>query len=280
MINSILDQSLGTHIVIVDNSSGSPQVQDLARQAGATYRTEPRIGLARARIAALELVPDEWSVVFVDDDNILDAGYVRAAVSRFEENPDLGMLGGRIRLPAGMSVPAFARPLLPYLAVRDLGDRFLMEPASPHWTQVEPVGAGMCISATLVPRVRERLTSSEGFLDLGRRGRRLASHDDAYIARIAFSEGMKWGYDPNLQLVHEIDERRLTRFQMARLLYAMGKSDLVLTSALGVDPEHPYPRNPWEALRMYVWHATHRPGGRYSGLRFFGQIEHDRNSKS
>lgn len=229
--------------LLVDNASADP----LAGRVGldglprGRHVREARIGLALARLRAYREAAGAV-IVFVDDDNVLDPGYLEAALARFEAEPDLGACGGR-------TIAAFEAPPPPWfdglgidLACRDLGDDAL----SACWTGVPvedrtyprcaPVGAGLAVRREAFGRYVEAAASDPLRTGLGRAGRSLASGEDNDIVMSVLEAGWRVAYCPELRLEHHIPAGRVEAGYLARIAYGANRTWPLVLDVHGIRP--------------------------------------------
>lgn len=271
VVLSILNNSIHGRILIIDNASTNSVPSMIAQKYQLNEIMEPRLGNAYARFTAIQNVEEAELLIFVDDDNYLDCHYIEEALKLANENSVWGAFGGKQLQNITLDVEKFFKPLLPYVAIRDLGPRVLEVDATLNWSEIEPVGAGMCLNPRLVHYLKTYLTSNDHYFLLGRKGSATLSGEDSFIARSAYFLGMKWGYSPKLELVHDINQDRLSMKYMARLLYSYGISDIHLDNALGNSEHYPYPTSLYAALKRWFYTTIKYQGGWIIGLRHFGQ---------
>jgi len=226
-------------VLIVDNCSvPALELQDFAAfvRSGVTFRIvrEPIPGLSRARIRAINETSGQW-ILFVDDDNELDTNFVENGLEIINRHSDLGCFGGKLLLPEYLRLePApWAKHLLPYLGIKDFGDSRITAKAN-FWGEWEPAGAGAFVHRSLLQMYCDRANSDDMTHKLGRSGKNsLASCDDSLLMRGAFFVGRGASYEPSLILYHHLDPKRFSFGYFRRLMYAYGKSHVVLESLLG-----------------------------------------------
>ena len=100
-------------LIVVDNASMSPVAAqiDLSWHPMAGVILEPRLGLTYARLAGFNATRGEV-LLYIDDDNILDADYLRLVLSAFASAPKVGAIGGK-------SIPRYQVPPPPWF--REVG---------------------------------------------------------------------------------------------------------------------------------------------------------------
>ena len=153
-------------LVVVDNSTGDPEVQRAARAAGARYVVEPRGGLSRARNTGARAARGEI-VAFTDDDATPAADWLALHAAALGD-PLLSATTGRV-VPATPDSPTGRA----YLAAgaEDLGrEPYRVSRATPSWFEKANfggvgVGPNMAFRRTLFERgwcFREDLGPEDG----------------------------------------------------------------------------------------------------------------------
>ncbi len=212
-VGSILAQAQAeTEILLVDNAStdDTPAVVaalKTAHPAISSWR-EPRLGIAHARNAALAKARGEY-VVFLDDDEIAEPGWLQAYTRFLTESPptSLGCVGG----PA---IPEFETPppswINPANFTLDLG-----EPAR-RLSGINSLGAGNC--------AYHRCAA----LGLGGFNPALKRQEDSDLNTRLQNHGFEVWWLPNARMRHHIPASRLTLAQQSRLAFAEGSASAVV----------------------------------------------------
>jgi glycosyltransferase involved in cell wall biosynthesis len=235
--------------VVVDNASTDfPGPEDYAAAAPANLRVvaEERLGLTAARRAGIAAAGGAL-VVLVDDDNVLDPGYLAEAVALFAREAGLGAAGGR-------SVGEFERPpepwlaeFYPLLALRDRGEeaelaRWPEGGGAPRaYPACAPIGAGMVLRREATLTWTRTLEDSPARAGLDRTGAELVSGGDNDIVLTALENGWAVGYFPSLSLRHQIPASRLEPAYLGRLNRAIRKSWVRVLALHGANPWRPIP---------------------------------------
>jgi hypothetical protein len=210
------DPGVPWRVLVVDNGStdgtGAFALEcweRLAPGAPLSCVVEPRPGLLPARLRAFAEA-GAGVVVFVDDDNVLDPGYLRTVVEILGERPSLGAVGGVSRLPPGVVCPPEMQPLLEAFAI---GRSTSVRLGSPM-----PWGAGLAVRVAafhpLVARGYEPVHSSRG--------------DDTEICLLLRGLGWELAVDERLSMIHAIDLGRLTPAAYRRMSQENGQTSLAL----------------------------------------------------
>jgi glycosyltransferase involved in cell wall biosynthesis len=178
---------------------------------------EETLGLTHARVRGIKESAGEL-IVFLDDDNVAAPDYLEKALDVSRKWPILGVWGGDISARFDVTPEQWTRPYWMLLAIA---------PAKRDtWTNCgsTPVGAGMCLRASVARRWLEILQRDPLRLQLGRIGAKLTSCDDGDIGRTAIKMGLGSGQFTNLKLTHLIPPNRLQEPYLLRLAEAMANS--------------------------------------------------------
>ncbi len=223
-------------VLVIDNASDVPiSISDLSilSIAGVDFKllSAPRLGLIYARQVAIASTDREW-VIFVDDDNELSHNYLETVLEITKNNPNLGCFGGKLLLPDQIDYPQWMGVMTPYLGIKDIGDRALVNCVN-YWGDWEPPGAGFVVKRKVLELFQQRLATLSSRYVLGRQGKNLLSAEDSMIARGAYELGLDCAYLPQLQLIHHIKPERFAFGYLLRLLYGYGRSYVLLERILG-----------------------------------------------
>ncbi|MDQ4142428.1 MAG: glycosyltransferase [Actinomycetota bacterium] len=203
--------------LVVDNNSDD-ETQDVVSRhmeartiADLRQVRETTQGLTPARLRGVESTTAPW-IAFVDDDCVLDQGWVAAAIDFAASHPDCAGFGGRV-------VPTYIEAAPPVLArygwafaEQDLGD----EPV-----QVDClVGAGMVVRRAALQE--SGWTAGPFFAD--RVGKKLVSGGDVEIALRLAGTGRPLWYTPTCSLRHLIAGHRTSMPYLLRMTRSLGVS--------------------------------------------------------
>jgi len=221
-------------LVIIDNRSSSPLADrvDLAWHPHARIVREEELGLTPARLRGIASSRAEL-IVFVDDDNVLQADYLEVAAGLAAEHPFLGAWGGHCRGEYEVPPPAWAQPYLCYLAVREVS-RFTW--SNEYRLDNIPFGAGLCIRRTVAEAYAHDARHNQVRRALGRQGTALTSGEDSDMAFMAVPLGLGLGLSPRLALRHLIPAGRLEIAYFERLLEGIAFSTIIVLNLHGVGP--------------------------------------------
>ena len=189
-----------------------------AAAPGWTVLAEPRPGLSRARNRALAWVEDDEDVLaFVDDDAVVDPGWLAALTRRWDEAPaTVGCIGGPIRPRFDSPPPGWVTPhVLPALTVLDRG---------PDVVDLDPGREEAVYGANISFRTGP-LRRVGGFdPGWGHSGGRVFFGEEDEAQRALARLGYTTRYVPDAGVDHVIPDERLTRGSFIKRRYAFGKA--------------------------------------------------------
>lgn len=211
-------------VVVVDNASVDGTADIVRAHWGddgpRTLRVvhEPRLGLAHARARGIEEARGQV-LSFVDDDNVVDASWVRRVVEVLEAHPEAGAVGGRARAVGPGPLPDWFAAVAPYLAVGPQG-----EPGDVTDRRGYLYGAGLTLRREALDEVL-----AHGALVLeGRRGDALTLGEDAELGYRLAAAGWRLRYEPDLTLDHVMTPHRLERPYLRRLVAESARTEVLL----------------------------------------------------
>jgi glycosyltransferase involved in cell wall biosynthesis len=239
-------------LLLIDNSSSTPlRAQwNVSWHPNGRHCLEREVGLSAARQRGIR-ESSGTVLVFVDDDNVLDADYLSTALSIGKEWSILGTWGSGATIPEfERQPPETVKALLPYLALRDAD--------APRWGNVPvdestPWGAGLCVRREIAEAYCHLNEQSELKIT-DRKGKSLLSCGDLEISYVARRRGFGCGVFPELKLVHLIPKERLSTNYLLNLCQASHTSYLLLTYKWsGSVPNYPFrPRALLSVLKNWL----------------------------
>lgn len=232
LLQRVLDSVLGQdfpkddyELILVDNRSASP-VCDMeavrSRSARLVCITEQQQGLAFARIAGVRLAK-AGVVVFVDDDNILEPGYLGALKQLLEKHSEVAVWGpGHIEVEYPDGAPLWIRmhcaPLF-----QQKSKVYTQYGCVVGWPDYYPAGSGMVVKQEVLQEYIRQFQAGT-LTATGRKGQSLASAEDSQIVWLAVKAGLAAGTSPSLQLKHVIPAKRLNRKYLSALNFGIAGS--------------------------------------------------------
>jgi glycosyltransferase involved in cell wall biosynthesis len=265
--------------LLVDNASATfPSSAWLAEHAPARRKVlqEPRLGLSAARRCGFRAAAGDFAVL-VDDDNVLDPGYLEQVLEIFARHPGVGLAGGSSVPRFQLEPPPWSREFYPLLALRDLGRGTLISkglgPAgttSRDYPVFAPIGAGMALRR---PAWEAWLGSSDSGLS-DRRGRELTSGGDNDIVLCAMRAGWEVGYFPELTLAHLIPGSRLEGDYLARLNRGIQKSWMQVLTRHGANPWAPLTATGATLRKLKAWFTYRAWSSPAARIRWSGACGH------
>jgi len=254
--NQSLDKTLW-ELVIVDNASNPPLLTgiDLNWHPRAWVVREEQVGLTAARLAAIEATIGE-TLVWVDDDNLLDADYLEKALHYSTHWPMLGIWGcGRYKPEWEEKPSPHLAPYISFLAVREAqSDRWSNRPFD---YEAMPAGAGLCSRRAVALRYAHNVRTDKRRLLLGRNGGSLAAGEDFDFALTATQINLGTGVFRDLSLTHIMPKGRIEPAYLDRLAEGHAYSTILLM-AIHV-PGYQPPRDDWKA-KLRRWRRLPRLG--------------------
>jgi hypothetical protein len=236
---------------------------DLGWHPRALHVSEGKAGLAFARVAGIRAGAGEI-LVFVDDDNVLDAGYLATANELFLRDRALGVAGGRIEPAFEERAPAWLRHYQAYLALGQAGKRPYRLRGMRDWGKL-PCGAGLCVRRRVALLYADRVRADSWRATFGGRSGTMFRGEDIDIGLVALSEGYGALLDPALRLTHLIRRERLSLSYLESLLEGSVYSSTELALAWGL------PRKPM-ALRRVLSRMRRLADGMWD-LRLLARLE-------
>jgi glycosyltransferase involved in cell wall biosynthesis len=241
-------------VLVVDNASTDATAEIVGAHSfrrllpGLRRVRENDQGLTPARRRGVRETSAPW-IAFVDDDNLLEPGWLDAIAQAIRSHPQAGAIGGRVVLDWEHSPPAF---------FERFGFCFAeQEPGAAACELNSLVGAGMVVS-------RKALVEC-GWLErpllADRVGRRLVSGGDVEIAQRIRGAGYSLWFTPEAVLRHRIPRDRTSLRYLLRVNHGLGGSE-ALVSALTWPGDWPSWRRTaqWRSIKA-VARVLRRPQG-------------------
>lgn len=253
--NQTLDKSIW-ELIIIDNNSNNEVLNslDLSWHHNSNIIKETRQGLTYSRIKGFEQAAGDI-IVMIDDDNVIAADYLTIVKQLFEQQPQLGSVGGKIYGSFDNYQPErWTKQFWNMLAIRDFGDQALVSDAglSDSYPKFAPVGAGMAVRKSLTFNyIKSIINSADTITD--RTAENLSSGGDNEINIHVLNQGYKVAYHPSLVLKHIIPPSRLTKNYLAKLNYASTLSWIKLLSKYNICPWKPISKHTTGLRKIKAW---------------------------
>ena len=221
--------SLEWEVLVVDNGSGDDTGSILASLSDALplrIITETRIGLSHARNRAIAESRGDY-IVWIDDDVLVEPGWLRAYHDAFRAWPDAAFFGGPIVPAFEGTPPRWLTLALPHVdnayAARDLGNA-----PAPLTRDTLPFGANFAVRA----EEQRRYPFDPA---LGRRGNALSAGEEWAVLEAMLAGGASGRWVPGARLQHVISAERQTVRYLRRYYVGNGMS-LARTRAAAGEP--------------------------------------------
>jgi len=248
VMGSLREQTLPVsewEFIAVDNASEQPLEARLNIGWHPLGRVvvENELGLAQAKLRGMREARSE-SLLFVDDDTPLHKDYLERALEIGRAWPKLGAWSGSITAEFETTPPAWSKPYLHYLALREVSrDTWSNQTDRPG---LMPWGAGTCIRREVAMEYARRVAADPVRRGLGRRGKSLGACEDSDLAITACEMGFGTGLFQSLRLKHIIPAWRLEEDYLVALAEGMSRSLALLQASRGARPRRSsWPRRIW-----------------------------------
>jgi glycosyltransferase involved in cell wall biosynthesis len=241
VLQALKSQTLSTELwelLLIDNASEqllSSEI-DLSWHPQPRHIREEKLGLTPARLRGIKEAVAE-TLVFVDDDNVLDPDYLEVVVQIGKDFPMIGAWGGQIRPGFEEQPPEWTKPYWWMLALREF-DR-------DKWSnllycyETGPCGAGLCVRKTVAEKYFDLLQNDPKRSALDRKGKQLISCGDIDLAFTSCDLGLGTGQFVALNLTHLMPSSRFKEEYLLRLAEANGYSSPIMESFRGKVPNLP-----------------------------------------
>jgi glycosyltransferase involved in cell wall biosynthesis len=235
-------------VLIVDNNSSTPVAQSLAGRVPENFTIvrEETPGLTAARLRGIRESRGDL-LVFVDDDNILDADYLETCIGISRDWPRLGTWGGQL-VPRWESTPEpWTQRYWNWIAVRPLEKDLWSNVTTTQATM--PCGGGMCVRRVVAESYASAIASNPMRKGLDRNSGALFGGGDTDICYTAADLGYGNGLFSRLRLTHHIPAFRTSESYLLKLVEDMTCSNAIL--ARSRDMEVSMPCRSERMLRAY-----------------------------
>jgi glycosyltransferase involved in cell wall biosynthesis len=225
-------------LLLIDNASNQPlsSVIELSWHPNARHIREEQLGLTPARLRGIKEAVAE-TLVFVDDDNVLDTDYLEVALQISKDWPILGAWGGHIRADFEEIPPDWTKPYWKFLGIREVEQDKWSNLL--HQYETTPCGAGICVRKFVAEKYVDLVLNNSKRASLDRKGKLLTSGGDSDLAFTACDIGLGTGQFVSLKLTHLMPATRLQEEYLIRLFEGMTYSHTILDYFRGKMPDLP-----------------------------------------
>jgi glycosyltransferase involved in cell wall biosynthesis len=245
--------SLSWELLVVDNGSEdgtAKSVSSFAQQLPLRMLVESRVGLSHARNAAITAARGEY-IVWIDDDVLVDPGWLRAYHDAFRSCPDVAFFGGPIVPELEGTPPSWLLAALPHIdnayAARDLGR-----------APVSLTADTLPFGANFVVRTEDQRRHPFD-PELGRRDDRLSAGEEWDVLQRLLAEGASGRWVPGARVRHVISAERQSVRYLRRYYLGNGISLARTRSTAGEKTLFGRPRWVWrEALSQELAYRLRR----------------------
>jgi len=220
-------------LLLIDNSSSEPLANgwDLSWHPRARHVREDELGLTAARLRGIK-ESNAGLLVFVDDDNVLQSGYLSECLTLAKKYFFIGALGGQVIPEYEVPPSEDIKPYLHYLLIRKFDEVKWSNLLNFHETS--PCGAGMCIRREVANDYLRLATDDGRRKELDRKGESIFAGGDSDMALCSRRVGLGTGLFPSLLLLHLIPQTRLTQNFFLKAAFGGGYSFTLLEYLYGL----------------------------------------------
>ena len=215
--------------LLVDNASDEPlnSAIDLTWHPRAKHIREEQLGLTHARLRGI--AESEGDIlVFVDDDNVLDADFLEQTLNIAKKWPALGAWSGQTRPSFETKPPDWTKRYWGNLVIRSLERDSWSN--LPHLPSTMPCGAGLCVRRDVATHYLNLHANGKRNFVLDRKGDSLVSAGDNDLAAGACDLGLGVGVFMALRLIHLIPASRLDESYLLQLAESIAYSGVIFRS--------------------------------------------------
>lgn len=270
VLQALKDQALPTELwelLLIDNASEQllSEEIDLCWHPTAHHIREDQLGLTPARLRGIKEAVAE-TLVFVDDDNVLDKDYLEVALQISKDWPSLGAWGGQIRPEFEEPPPDWTKPYWWMLAIRE----FEQDKWSNllHNYETTPCGAGICVRKVVAEKYAGIIRNDLQRANLDRKGKLLLGCGDLDLAFTSCDINLGTGQFRALKLTHLMPKNRLQEEYLLRLAEGNGYSNIILEACRSKMPA--LPNSSWKRklLEAYqLWRMAPRDRRFYQAFK-------------
>ena len=252
VLQALESQTLSSNeweLLLVDNASAqllSSEI-DLSWHPNSRHIREDQLGLTPARLRGIQEAQTDL-LIFVDDDNVLDADYLKNALEIGNSHQMLGAWGGQTLPEFENNPPAWTEQYWSYIGIRKFDQSHWSK--APLW-EATPIGAGLCIRKQVADAYADLVRNDSRRLGLDRRGNLLTGCGDLDMVYTAHDLDLYTGLFANLKLQHLMPSTRLEEQYLLRIYEGNAYSATMLSFLRG---QNKLPLNLRAQLKlMFPW---------------------------
>ena len=225
-------------LLLVDNASNKLLASEISLNwhPNARHIREEKLGLTSARLCGITESQAD-TLVFVDDDNVLDLDYLEVVLRISNNFPFIGAWGGQIRPEFEETPPEWTKSYWWMLAIREF--EYDKWSNVVHSYETVPCGAGICVRKIVANQYLELVRSNSKRNLLGRKGQQMTSSEDLDLAFTACDLGLGTGQFIDLKLTHLMPSNRFQEKYLLALAEAISYSMPIMESFRGKLPVKP-----------------------------------------
>lgn len=227
-------------VIVVDNNSTTPisSLPWLPEIFGEHWKlvVETTQGLTPARIRGIHESRGDL-LVYVDDDNFVQADFFEKGIALAERNPHIGAYSGQVKLIFKETPEDWTKPYWGLLVYREFSQDVWSN--LPHLTATMPCGAGLYIRREVADFYQRLHREGKRKIQLDRTGKSLFSGGDNDMAACSCDLGMGVGLFHELVLLHYIPENRTKKDYLLKLAQGIAASTVIFKAY-----RHEYPQSP------------------------------------
>lgn len=213
-------------LLIVDNASNSNWFSEinLSWHPNFHYFLEKQLGVTYARLKGMQECNADL-LLFVDDDNILDANYLEKVLQISDAYPQLGVWGGQSIAEFEVVPPEWTKPYWVWLAIREFDHD---QVSSEFSTKVHVITAGGCYRRKVFEAYLRLASQDYRRGLLGQKGSKLLRREDIDLCYSAYDVNLGVGLFKDLKLKHLIPLSRFRENYLIQLVAGDKYSELLL----------------------------------------------------